>query len=167
MRSLVAPLPLREAGHCQAASVSRIVSPTRISSHWHCQWYFSWKLFLYTSELPKPSCLRSRDWRNVETLDRESSHAKKIIRCPVMFRTESPKTLLLQKQTCQIGIWGKYPPPALEYNLLITWNCERLTPGWSIKPLTLKETKFNTPLIFPRSVTQFTFFKDQWVNFKI
>ena len=28
-----------------------------------------------------------------------------------MFRTESPKTLLLQKQTCQIGIWGKYPPP--------------------------------------------------------
>ena len=78
-----------------------------------------------------------------------------------MFRTGSPKTLLLQTQTCQIGIWRNSPPPrpALDYNLLITWNCE--TPGWSIKSLTLKETKFNTPLIFPRSVTQFTFLTDQ------
>ena len=32
--------------------------------------------FSFTSELPKPSYLRSRDWRNVETLDRESSHIK-------------------------------------------------------------------------------------------
>ena len=82
----------------------------------------------FTSELPKPSCLRSRDWRNVETLDRESSHAKKIIRCPVMFRTESPKTLLLQNQTCQIGIWGKYSPPLLNTTY---WSPETVK-GWHL-----------------------------------